>query len=213
LATAIKLCLSISLTAFVSFSAALAQSADECLKRVRNMEPAIPQIMAGSRTQVVEMIPDAAAYEKKLPPFAEVVAKSDKKSFEKYGLLTQAYLFAGNKKKAESLYAQLKANSKAVLGPKSSYAALVEGNMALVYFFEKNYSRAEPLLLEAIKHLEKHVDGDSTNILITNYMCMAIIRDNGGKTAEAQTYAKKLVDLAVKQETEADSKEIVDKDK
>jgi tetratricopeptide (TPR) repeat protein len=177
------------------------------------MEPAIPQIMAGSRTQVVEMIPDAAAYEKKLPPFAEVVAKSDKKSFEKYGLLTQAYLFAGNKKKAESLYAQLKANSKAVLGPKSSYAALVEGNMALVYFFEKNYSRAEPLLLEAIKHLEKHVDGDSTNILITNYMCMAIIRDNGGKTAEAQTYAKKLVDLAVKQETEADSKEIVDKDK
>lgn len=184
-----------------------AQTADECLKRVRNMEPMIPQIMAGCRTRVAEQMPDAAAFEKKLPSFADVVAKSDKVNLKKYGLLTEAYLFAGNKAKAESLYSQLKANSKHVLGPQDPFAALVEGDMALVYFFEKNYTRAEPLLLEAIKQLEKHVDAVSTNNLITDYMCLTIIRDEAGKTAEAQAYAKKLVDLAVKQDAESgDSK-------
>ncbi len=159
----------------------------------------MPNIMKSASASVLALLPDPDAYEKTLPPMAKVIATKDKINFKNYGGLAERFFFGGDKARGEKIYNQFKANSKAILGPTDTFQALIEGDMALVYFYEKNYAKAEPMLLNAKNQLEANLTSAVSNNLVTNYMCLSMMYDKQGKTADAKKYAKALVDLAIKQ--------------
>lgn len=168
--------------------------------KVRSLEATIPKIYQSVKAGVSTLIPAPESYEKTLPPFAKVLATHDQLNFKNYGGLSEAYFFAGNRKRGETLYALFSANAKSVLGPEDTYHAGVGGDMAFFYFYDKNYSKAEPLLLGAIKQLETHLTPPVANSLVFDYSLMSLILEKEGKTAEASSYAKKYVDLEKKQQ-------------
>jgi len=164
---------------------------DECLARVKNMEPMLPKLMDSASAAIHALLPN--------PTMAKVIATKDKTNLKNYGGLSEGFFFAGDKVKGEKLYNQFKANAKTILGPTDTYQALIEGDMGLVYFYEKNYAKAEPMLLDSKNQLEANLTAAVANNLITDYMCLSMMYDKKGKPAEAKKYAKALVDLAVKQ--------------
>ena len=163
------------------------------------MESMMPNLVAAAKGAIHGLLPDPEAYEKTLPPLDKVVESGDKVQLKNYAGLAEALFYAGDKAKGEAIYAKFKQVSDKVYGPDDVYSALVEGDMGLIYCYEKDYEKAEPLLLYASKRLEENLSAAHANNLVTSYMCLALINDKRGKTEEAKIYAKKLVDLAIKQ--------------
>lgn len=163
------------------------------------MGPMLPKLLEGAGATIHTFIPDPAAYEKTLPPMDKVVEGKDKLNLKNWGGLAEAYLFAGNKDKAESIYEEFVKASKTVFEPTETYLAAVEGDFGMVYFNEKNYEKAEPLLLDSARLMEANLTYAISNNLISNYLCLSLIRDNQGNKEEAAKYASKLVDIAKRQ--------------
>jgi len=180
-----------------------APTAEQCLERVKSMESMMPNLMASATAAIHELLKDPVAYEKTLPPMEKVVADKDATNLKNYGGLAEAYFYAGDKVKGEALYAQFKSNSKQIFGPTETFQALVEGDMGLVYFYENNFEKAEPLLLDSMNQLKANLTAAVANNLITDYMCLTLINNKRGNTDDAKKYAKELVDLAIKTRTKA----------
>jgi hypothetical protein len=85
------------------------------------------------------------------------------------------------------------------LAPEDTFPGGVSGDFGFMYFTQNKYADAEPLLLESIKLYEAYPTPLTNNGLITDYMCLSLIRDAAGDKAAAGAYAKKLVDLAIKE--------------
>ncbi len=185
--------------ALLSVCPSFAQTPDECLVRVRNMEPMLPKIMDSAKAALQALIPDPAAYETALPPFAKVIADKDVNNFKRYGGLAEAYIYAGDKVKGPKLYSDFMAHATEMLGADDTYPAGVEGDVGLFNFNEKNFEDSVGYLLPAIDLIEKHLTPAVSNNLLAYYLCMAIIRDKGDNKAEALSYSKKVVDLAIRQ--------------
>lgn len=173
-----------------------------CLARVKEMEPMVMGLRKECESAIRTLIPDPSATEQTLPPLDKVIEDKDAANFKAYGGLSEAFLYLSDKdrEKGDKLFARFRANSDTVLGADDPYVALVGGDVGLFYFFEKDYGKAEPLFLDAIRRLEAHLTAKNSNNLVSNYLCMALIRDKEGKEAEAASYSKKLVDLVVKQQ-------------
>ncbi len=176
----------------------LAQSSEQCLRMVRKMEVSLPSMIEAVKAQLKAMIPDPAAYEKTLPPMDKVSSSKDKVNLRNYGGLSEAFLFSGQKARADELYAFFTRNAKATLGPDETYSAAINGDFAIYHFSHKDYKQAEALFLSSISDFEKNLSPSVYNNLITNYLCMSLIRDKQEKKDEAVSYAKKLIDLSMK---------------
>jgi tetratricopeptide (TPR) repeat protein len=163
------------------------------------MGPMLPKLLEGAGATIHTFIPDPAGYEKTLPPMTKVVADKDKLNLKNWGGLAEAYLFAGNKKAAESIYAEFTKASQTVFDPTETYLAAVEGDFGMVYFNDKDYAKAEPMLLDSARLMEANLTYAISNNLISNYLCLSLIKDSQGKTEEAAKYASKLVDIAKRQ--------------
>jgi hypothetical protein len=172
---------------------------EECLRRVHNIEPMMPKIMEGARAAISAIVPDPDAYEKTLPALDKVVADKDDKALMNIGGLSEAFLYAGNKEKGKKYFSFFCDNADTILGAEHPFPGLVKGDVGLLLFTEDNYKDAEPLLLESLKKLEANPISANSNNLITNYMCLALINDKGGSKDKALSYAKKMVDLSIKQ--------------
>ncbi len=186
----------------LSLCPSFAQTPDECLAKVKALEPMLPRIIDSARASIHSLIPDPAAYEKTLPPLDKVIKDKDKVNFKNYGGLSEAYFYSGDTANGQRIFSVVLANSNDMLGADDTYTALVEGDLGILRFNEKNYDAAQLNLLSAIKQLEAHLTPASSNNLIADYLCMTLIRDSSdNKTdkGEASAYAKKLVDLTVKQ--------------
>jgi hypothetical protein len=194
-----KSILSLILAIIISCGVATAQTADECLTRVKSMEAMMPNLVASAKGAIHGLLPDPEAYAKTLPPIDEVIASGDKVNLKNYGGLSEAFFYAGDKEKGRAIYTKFKANAEKIYGPDDLYCALIEGDMGLVYFYEKDYETAEPFLLYATKRLEENLTAAHANNLVTNYMCLCLINDKRGDVDNAKKYAKQLVDLAIKQ--------------
>ncbi|MBI2809994.1 MAG: hypothetical protein HYX67_04095 [Candidatus Melainabacteria bacterium] len=185
-----------------TFSQTFAQTPDECLVKVQSMEPMLPKVINGARASIHEIIPDPAAYEKTLPPLDKVIKDKDVLNFKNYGGLSEAYFFSGNAPDGQRIYTTFAANSTNVLGADDTYAAYVGGDLGILNFIDNKYSDAENYLLPAIKQLESHLTPAISNNLIADYLCITLIRSKSTKEtekAEASKYAKKLIDLVIKQ--------------
>ncbi len=180
----------------------VAQTPDQCLVKVQSMEPMLPKVINGARASIHEIIPDPPAYEKTLPPLDKVIKDKDVLNFKNYGGLAEAYFFSGNAPEGQRIYTTFATNSTNVLGADDTYAAYVGGDLGILNFIDNKYNDAESYLLPAIKQLESHLTPAITNNLIADYLCMTLIRSKSTKEtekAEASTYAKKLIDLVIKQ--------------
>lgn len=177
-------------------------SPEECLRRVHNIEPLMPKIMEGARTAISAIVPDPEGYEKTLPTLEKVLADKDAKTLMNIGGLSEAFYYAGNKEKGQKLFKFFCDNADSILGAEHPFPGLVKGDVGLLFFTEKNYAEAEPLLLDSLKKLESNMTAANSNNLITNYMCLSLINDEGGNKEKALSYAKKMVDLTLKLRTE-----------
>jgi len=172
---------------------------ERCLMLVRSCEPQIPKWMEAGKNTIHALIPDPQAYEKTLPPIEKVVSDKDKLNLKNYGGLSEAYLYSGDEATCQKLYSIFASNAKPILGPDDIFSAGVEGDIGLYYFNKQDYVRAAPFMTEAIAQLESHLTPANSNNLVAAYMCMALIRDKAGDKTEAETYAKKSIDLTLKQ--------------
>ncbi len=172
-----------------------AQTPSDCLVRIRSAEPTLPKLFESAKSSLQVLMPDPAAYEKTLPPFEKVLASKDVKNLKNYGGLAEAYFYNGEEAKALKIYSLFTANAKQVLGPNDTFPALVGCDIGLLYFSRKNYSKAEPLLLESTKQLEAHLTPANSNNLITDYVCLALINDKAGNKDKAGSYASFLICL------------------
>lgn len=180
-------------------SAVLAQTGEQCLNLVHKLEPEMPKLIDSAAVTIHNLVPSPEEYEKTLPAMSKVTVGKDRLNLKNWGGLSEAYLFAGKRTKAEALYKSFAQASKTVFEPTDTYLAAVEGDFGMVYFMDKNYAKAEPLLLDSIKSMEANLTYAISNNLISNYICMSLIRDKQGKTKEAANYALKYVELAKKQ--------------
>jgi hypothetical protein len=197
----VALLLSILLSLFAVFPS-FAQTPDECLVKVMGLEPMLPKLIDGARASIHAMIPDPPAYERTLPPLDKVIKDKDVLNFKNYGGLSEAYFFNGMAPEGQRIYTLFAANSTNVLGADDTYAANVAGDLGILNFMDNKYDDAENYLLPAIKQLEAHLTPAVSNNLIADYLCMTLMRNKSTKEAEkneASSYAKKLIDLAVKQ--------------
>ena len=180
--------------------AGVASEADQ-FARVLSMKAFLTKMMEAIKAQVHVLMPDPAAYEKSLPTFEKIVADKDKLNLRNYGGLSEAFILGGDRDHGEKLYSFFSANRELLAD--DNYFALVEGDMGLFYYTEGKAAKAEPLLLDSIKQLQSHLTAAVANNLVTDYLCMTLICNEAGRTAEAKEYARKLVELAHKQRTQA----------
>jgi tetratricopeptide (TPR) repeat protein len=197
-----RFALSIALAAvsIVNYVPALAQSIppEECLKKVLALKPLEPAMMEPAKAALHSLIPDPAAYEKTLPPLAKVISSKDSLNLKNYGGLSEAYLYSGNTSKGEGIFSQFSSHASEILGPNDSFSPGVVGDFALYYYFQNDFTKAEPLFLKATNALEKNQAPERMNNLVSDYMCLTFISNKKGNKAEAQKYAKKMVDLSLK---------------
>lgn len=176
-------------------------SPEECLRRVRGFEPTLQRLREGCKSTLAAIIPDPMAYEKTLPPFDKVVADKDLKNLKNYGGLSEAFYYAGNAEKGKELFSQFEKNA-ALLGSDDTFLSLVKGDIGLLFFFDKNYTDAEPMILDSVKNIESHMTAANSNNVLSAYMCLSLIYDKTGKTEKSLEYATKAVDLAIRQRQE-----------
>lgn len=176
-----------------------AQSTEDCIKMIRNMEGTLPAMINSVKTLINGLIPNPLAYEKTLPSRDEVVSKKDSLNLRNYGGLSEAFLYADQVAKAEDIYLWFSKSSKQVLPQGETFPAAVTGDFGIYYFNQKNYPKAETLLLRSIADLEANASPSVYNNMITNYLLLALIRDKQGKKEEAAAYTKKMIAITVKQ--------------
>jgi hypothetical protein len=172
---------------------------ERCLVLVRDLEPEIPKWMEGAKSAIQMIIPNPQAYEKTLPPIEKVLADKDKLNLKNYGGLAEAYLYNGDEAACQKLYSIFVANSKQILGVDDAFPAGVTGDIGLYYFNKHDYTRATPLITESTSQFESHLTPANSNSLLADYICMTLIRDKAGNKTEAEAYAKKTIDLVLKQ--------------
>jgi len=197
-----RFAISIAVT-IVSLASCLPVSAqdiapEECLKKVLSLKPLEPSMMEPAKAALHSLIPDPAGYEKTLPPLAIVISTKDAVNLKNYGGLSEAYLYAGETSKGESIFSQFSTHANEILGANDSFPPGVTGDFALYYYFQNNYAKAEPLFLKASNDLEKNPAGERLTNLVSDYMCLTFICNKKGNKADAQKYAKKMVDLSLK---------------
>lgn len=171
---------------------------EECLVRVKAMEPMLPTLMNGAKVVITGLIPDPHDFEQKLPPFDKVIADKDVKNLKKYGGLAEAYLYGGDEKNGDRLFAIFK-TGRSMLPADDTFPGGVYGDFGFMYFTQKKYSEAEPLLLESMRLYETYPTPYTNNGLVTDYLCLSLIKDQAGDKQAANDYAKKLIDLAIKE--------------
>ena len=91
--------------------------------------------------------------------------------------LAYMYYVSGNLSKAENLYNELLQMQPA--------DPLAQQNLALLYFDQKNYKEAEPLLRNALEYDKKYYPASSPYLLDTK-LNMAVVLGGVGKAAEAK---------------------------
>lgn len=180
----------------------VAPSAEECLVRVRGFEPTLMRLKETCKSTLSAIIPDPAAYEKTLPAFDKVIAEKDAKNLRNYGGLSEAFYYAGDKEKGKELFSKFEANAVSLLGAEDTFLGLVKGDIGLLFFFENNYPDAETYVLDALTKVEPHMTAANSNNVLSSYMCLALIYDKTSKNEKALEFAKKAVELAIKQRQE-----------
>lgn len=188
------------LTSFVPV--AFAQSADECMAKVKELAPMLPKLIESAKSQVHTLMPDPAAYEKTLPALDKVIADKDQTNLKNYGGLCEAYFFSGDNANGQRIYDTFMKNEKDILGADNTYGAFVQGDIGILRYLNKDYPAAEQALAPAINQLESHMSPSVADNLIASYLCLSLIKDQSPDAAqkkEGAELAKKLVDLAIKQ--------------
>jgi hypothetical protein len=178
-------------------------TADQCLDIMHKLEPTLPGLIQSAKTQITSMIPDPPGYEKKLPARDKVVSTKDVDNLKEYGGLSEAYLFSDKTDKAEELRSWFTQSAKTVFPPDETFTASVNGDFGIYYFDKKDFKKAEPLLLSSMNQFEAHLTPAIYNNLLSDYICMALIRDKQGKKDDAVSYMRKLADLSAKQQQPA----------
>jgi hypothetical protein len=187
-----------SATSTQTHSTPKALTPEECLVRVKTMEPMLPTLLDSAKMVITRLIPDPQDFEKKLPPFEKVIADKDVKNLKNYGGLAEAYLYGGDEKSGDKLFAQFK-SGRSMLPADDTFPGGVYGDFGFMYFAQKKYSEAEPLLLESMRLYETYPTAYTNNGLVTDYLCLSLIKDQAGDKTAAGDYAKKLIDLALKE--------------
>jgi tetratricopeptide (TPR) repeat protein len=180
----------------------VAPSAEECLVRVRGFEPTLMRLKETCKSTLSAIIPDPVAYEKTLPAFDKVIAEKDAKNLRNYGGLSEAFYYAGDKEKGKDLFSKFEANAVSLLGAEDTFLGLVKGDIGLLFFFENNYPDAETYVLDALTKVEPHMTAANSNNVLSSYMCLALIYDKTSKNDKALEFAKKAVELAIRQRQE-----------
>ena len=83
---------------------------EECLRRVRSFEPTLLKLKETCKSTINAIIPDAAAYEKTLPPIEKVIADKDARNLRNYGGLSEAFYFNDNAVKGKELFSKVMAS-------------------------------------------------------------------------------------------------------
>ncbi len=190
---------SISPTQATSAQKLVAPTPEECLVRVRSFEPTLMRLKDTCKSTISAIIPDPVAYEKTLPAIDKVIADKDSKNFRNYGGLSEAFYYAGDKAKGKELFSKFEANAVNVLGAEDTFPGLVKGDIGLLFFFENNYADAEEYIVDALKKVEPHLTAANSNNVLSSFMCLALIYDKTGNKEKSLEYAKKAVDLAIRQ--------------
>lgn len=172
---------------------------EECLRRVRSFEPTLLKLKETCKSTINAIIPDAAAYEKTLPPIEKVIADKDAKNLRNYGGLSEAFYFNDNAVKGKELFSKFEMNAPEILGAHDTFLGLVKGDIGLYYFFQSDLGTAENYILDAVSKLEPYITAANSNNVLSSYMALAIIYDKSGKNEKALEYATKAVDLSIKQ--------------
>ncbi len=193
---------SISPTQATSAQKLVAPTPEECLVRVRSFEPTLMRLKDTCKSTISAIIPDPVAYEKTLPAMDKVIADKDLLNFRNYGGLSEAFYYAGDKAKGKELFSKFEANAATVLGPEDTFAGLVKGDIGLLFFFENNFTDAEKYVVDALNKVEPHLTAANSNNVLSSFMCLALIYDKTGNKEKSLEYAKKAVDLAIKQRQE-----------
>ncbi len=89
-----------------------------------------------------------------------------------------------------------------MLNSDDTFPGLVKGDIGLLFFFENNYADAEEYVVDALKKVEPHLTAANSNNVLSSFMCLALIYDKTGNKDKSLEYAKKAVDLAIRQRQE-----------
>lgn len=171
----------------------------ECLRRVRAFEPTLLNLKDTCKGTINAIIPDAAAYEKTLPPIDKVIAEKDAKNFRNYGGLSEAFYYNDNADRGKELFSKFEANAESILGAEDTFLGLVKGDIGLYYYFQNDFANAETYILDAVSKLEPHLNAANSNNVLSSYMALCLIYDKAGKQDKALAYATKAVDLSIRQ--------------
>jgi hypothetical protein len=182
-----------------SFAQGQTPTADQSIEMMHKLEPTLPGLIKAAKTQMTSVIPDPAAYEKNLPARDKVVSTKDVDNLKEYGGLSEAYLFADKTDKAEELRSWFAQSAKTILPPDETFTASVNGDFGIYYFDKGDFKKAEPLLVSSMKEFEAHLTPAIYNNLLSDYICLALIRDKQGKKDDAVSYMRKLADLSTQQ--------------
>ena len=192
------------LVLFLSAQFALAQTSrqttEECLAMARKLEASLPGLIATAKASIHTLVPDPAAYERVLPSMDKVIADKDGRNLKNYGGLSEAYLYAEQPAKAEQIRDSFISGAKKVLPKTDTFVAAINGDFAIYYFDKKDYKKAEPLFMSSIAEFEANPTPAMANNLISDYLCMSLIKDKSGDKESAGMYARKLVALSLKQQ-------------
>ncbi len=180
----------------------VAPGPEECLVRVRSFEPTLMRLKDTCKSTISAIIPDPVAYEKTLPAIDKVIADKDVKNFRNYGGLSEAFYYNGNATKGKELFSKFETNAVSLLGAEDTFLGLVKGDIGLFFFFENNLPEAEKYIVDALKRVEPHMTASNSNNILSSYMCLTLIYDKTNEKEKALQYAKKAVDLAIKQRQE-----------
>lgn len=172
---------------------------EECLRRVRSFEPTLLRLKETCKGTLNSIIPDAAAYEKTLPPIDQVIADKDAKNLRNYGGLSEAYYFNDNSARGQELFSKFEKSAPGILGEHDTFIGLVKGDIGLYYFFQSDLGKAEKYILDAVSTLEPYITAANSNNVLSSYMALALIYDKSGKNDKALEYATKAVNLSIKQ--------------
>lgn len=172
---------------------------EECLRRVRSFEPTLLRLKETCKGTLNSIIPDAAAYEKTLPPIDQVIADKDAKNLRNYGGLSEAYYFNDNSVRGQELFSKFEKSAPGILGEHDTFVGLVKGDIGLYFFFQNDFGNAEKYMLEALTALEPQLTAANSNNVLSSYMALTLVYDKAGNNEKALAYATKAVDLSIKQ--------------
>lgn len=157
----------------------------------------------GRKTMASRSLNDPVKFESTLPSKEKVLETRDADRFKQYASLAEAYMWAGEKEKAEQIFSWCLKHNDAVLNQEDKYVNGVIGcNLAISYFTGKNYARAEELLKASAKALtERSPRDEDWNYLITDYLLLTLISEQNSKVDEANSWAMKFAAVVASKQT------------